>query len=67
MLFSNGKERLQAVNNANYKNYVKDVMQRSRMSMGGTNYAPVLRDIVNYYKDIEPSTIPAFIIFIYRW
>ena len=63
-LFSNGKERLQAVNNANYKNYVKDVMQRSRMSMGGTNYAPVLRDIVNYYKDIEPSTIPAFIIFI---
>ena len=34
------------------------------MSMGDYNYAPVLRDIVNYYKDIEPSTIPAFIIFI---
>lgn len=36
----------------------------ARMSMGGTNYAPVLKDIVKYYKDVEPSEIPAFIIFI---
>jgi hypothetical protein len=39
-------------------------MFESRMSMGGTNYAPVLRNIVQYYKDIEPSEIPAYIIFI---
>lgn len=34
------------------------------MRMGGTNYAPVLTEMVHYYKDIEPSSIPAFIIFI---
>lgn len=39
-------------------------MQRSGMYMGGTYYEPVLSDMVNYYKNIEPSEIPAFIIFI---
>lgn len=63
-LFSNGKERLDAVTIDNYKNYVKKVMYNSDMRMGGTNYAPVLKDIVKYYKDVEPSTVPAFIIFI---
>ena len=63
-LFSNGQERLDPVTIKNYKNYVKKVMMRSDMSMGGTNYAPVLEDIVTYYKDVEPSEIPAFIIFI---
>lgn len=63
-LFSNEKERLKAVTIKNYKNYVKSVMMKAHMYMGGTNYAPVLKDIVKYYKDIEPSNIPAFIIFI---
>lgn len=63
-LFSNGKERLDAVTINNYKDYVRKVMMNSSMSMGGTNYSPVLRDIVKYYKDIEPSNIPAFVIFI---
>ena len=63
-LFSNGKERLEAVTIDNYKNYVKKVMMKANMNMGGTNYAPVLKDIVKYYKDVEPSEIPAFIIFI---
>lgn len=63
-LFSNGKERLAAVTINNYKNYVKKVMMNANMSMGGTNYAPVLKDIIKYYKDVEPSEIPAFVIFI---
>lgn len=63
-LFSNGKERLDAVTINNYKNYVKKVMMKANMNMGGTNYAPVLNDIVKYYKDVEPSEIPAFVIFI---
>lgn len=63
-LFSNGKERLKAVNKDNYSDYVKKVMKKARMFMGGTNYAPVLTEMVRYYKDIEPSDIPAFIIFI---
>lgn len=63
-LFSDNKEKLDAVTINNYKNYVKKVMMNARMTMGGTNYAPVLKDIVKYYKDVEPSEIPAFIIFI---
>lgn len=63
-LFSDGKKRLKAVTIDNYNNYVNKVMMKSGMYMGGTNYAPVLREMVHYYKDIEPSTIPAFIIFI---
>lgn len=63
-LFSSHKIRLEAVTLKNYENYVKNVVNRSGMSMGGTYYAPVLKDVVTYYKDIEPSTIPAFVIFI---
>lgn len=63
-LFSNGYERLQSVTVNNYENYVEDVMCNARMSMGGTNYAPALKDIVKYYKDKHPSTTPSFIIFI---
>lgn len=63
-LFSNQEERLSAVNVNNYENYVQKVMMKAHMSMSGTNYAPVLKDMVKYYKDIEPSSVPAFIIFI---
>ena len=45
-LFSNGQERLKPVTINNYKNYVKKVMMRANMNMGGTEYAPVLGDIV---------------------
>lgn len=63
-LFSNDQERLKAVTESNYETYVKKVMRKAKMDMGGTNYAPVLRNMITYYKDIEPSEIPAFIIFI---
>lgn len=63
-LFSNGQKRLESLSINNYKDYVRQVMQKSGMSMGGTNYAPVLEDMVYYYKDAEPSDVPAFIIFI---
>lgn len=63
-LFSRDFDRLDAVTIKNYKDYVRKVMMKSNMDMGGTNYAPVLRDMITYYKDIEPSYIPAFIIFI---
>lgn len=63
-LFSEGKERLKAVTIKNYQNYVKSVMMKAHMDMGGTNYSPVLKDMIKYYKDVEPSNIPAFIIFI---
>lgn len=62
-LFSNGSEKLTPVTASNYSNYVKEVMLRANMRMGGTEYAPVLRDVVKFYKN-RVSTMPAFIIFI---
>ena len=63
-LFSNAYERLKPVTISNYDNYVKEFMLNAKISMGGTEYAPVLRNIVQYYKDKHPSEIPSFIIFI---
>ena len=63
-LFSEGYERMTPVTASNYENYVKDVMLQARMYMGGTSYAPALKDIVKYYKDKHPSTTPAFVMFI---
>lgn len=61
-LFSNGQERLEPVTASNYERYVKNVMMHARMNMGGTEYAPVLKDIVKCYKN--SSNIPAFVMFI---
>lgn len=63
-LFSNGKKKLKPVTIHNYENYVRDVMMKSGMSMGGTEYAPVLENIVKYYTQDNVSNIPAFVIFI---
>ena len=63
-LFSEGQEKLSPITASNYENYVRNVMMRSGMDMGGTNYAPVLKDMVKYYKDKYPSETPSFIMFI---
>lgn len=63
-LFSERFERMEPVTAFNYEDYVENVFMNARMSMGGTNYSPVLEDIVKYYKVKHPSTTPAFIIFI---
>ena len=63
-LFSNGKKKLESVTLKNYETYVKKVINKSGFGMCGTEYAPVLEDMVYHYKDKEPSEIPAFIIFI---
>ncbi|KAI4445275.1 hypothetical protein C823_007782 [Eubacterium plexicaudatum ASF492] len=63
-LFSNEKKKLKSVTTNNYEDYVKNIMVKSGMCMGGTEYAPVLRDIVKYYNKTSLNDIPAFIIFI---
>lgn len=63
-LFSNNYKMLDTMTIKNYDGYVKKVMRRSGIIMGGTSYSPVLEDIVEYYKDKHPSDIPAFVMFI---
>lgn len=63
-IFSNKFLRLESVNINNYKDYVDDVILSSPLNMAGTYYAPVLNDIDKYYRKVEPSNIPSFVIFI---
>lgn len=63
-LFSDDFRKLEPVNERNYEDYVKKVMKKSGMYMGGTKYSPVLEDIVHFYKDLEPSEVPSFVIFV---
>lgn len=63
-LFSNSSKKLDSVTIKNYSDYVNRVMLQSGMYMGGTKYTPVLKKIVEYYKDKHPSTVPAFVIFV---
>lgn len=62
-IFSNGSKKLESVSIDNYGTYAANIILGSGMEMGGTNYAPVLRDIIKYYKK-HGGTVPAFIIFI---
>ena len=45
-LFQNDYRKIADLNLSNYENYVNGVVKRSGYSMGGTNYAPVLRAII---------------------
>lgn len=63
-LFSNDQEQLTPATLSNYTDYVKNVMMEAHMSMGCTNYAPVLKDILKYYKGIGFNAAPVFVMFI---
>ena len=63
-IFSNGSCSLTPVCLNNYDDYVKKVINKSEMYMGGTNYSPVLEEIIELYQYNKISSIPAFVIFI---
>lgn len=77
-LFQNDYRKLPDLNLLNYENYVRDVIVTSGYSMGGTNYAPVLRGIIEgdsyiqngflgFNRKAEPimnHEYPTFILFI---
>ena len=52
-LFQSDYRKLKDLNLDNYENYVETVVNTAGYSMGGTNYAPVLRAIIegNSYKE----------------
>lgn len=59
-LFSNGYKEITPCNLTNYSDYVKKVIYNSGFSMGGTEYAPVLKTI---HKKVQ-NDVPDFIIYI---
>lgn len=64
-LFHNSYRRMESMALNNFDRYVDDVIIASGERFGGTKYAPVLEDTVNYYcygKSYDEP--PAFVIFI---
>ena len=52
-IFETGFHRLDAMNTDNHENYVKDCIIKKRYVYGGTNYAPVLQDNLQFYFNSE--------------
>ena len=59
-LFENGYHRLPDITLSNYKGYVEREIRR-KYHFGGTNYAPVMKDVVREYKK---GKLPAYTLFI---
>lgn len=62
-IFENGFHRLPDLTMDNFHGYVGREI-RSKYSMGGTNYAPVMKDIIKRYIKEEPASIPNYVVFI---
>lgn len=62
-IFENKYTRLGGITKNNFYDYVnKEIM--SKYSMGGTNYAPVMKDVAKKYIKEEPSSLPTYVIYI---
>lgn len=59
-IFENGYHRLPDINLSNYKDYVK-IQITNKYEMGGTKYAPVMKDVV---KEYSRNKLPAYVLFI---
>jgi uncharacterized protein with von Willebrand factor type A (vWA) domain len=65
-LFDNEYRRMPSMDLSNFDSYVDNEILRNRWHMGGTNYAPVLEDMLKKYfkEDAMTANIPTFVIFI---
>lgn len=63
-IFENGYNRLKDININNYYNYIKNEQILKKYKMGGTNYAPVMRDVLNKYTKEDPSNKPTLVLFL---
>ena len=61
-IFSNGFNRLESVNMNNFYGMAKKIYDE--YSMGGTNYCPVMRDVVRKYTEEDRSYLPAYVFFL---
>lgn len=62
--FDSVYKELDPVNCKNIEGYVQNVILSKNDHFGGTNYAPIMTEILNRYTRREPSNIPTFVIFI---
>lgn len=62
-IFEDGFKRLGGITKNNFYNFVKNEIM-NKYDMGGTNYAPVMKDIVKKYIKEEPSSLPNYVIYV---
>lgn len=61
-IFENGYTRLDGITLNNFYGLAERVMEK--YSMGGTSYAPVMKDVAKKYITEEPENMPNYVIFI---
>lgn len=61
-IFENSYRRLESVNMNNFYGMAKKIYEE--YSMGGTNYCPVMRDVVRKYTEEDRSYLPAYVFFL---
>ncbi len=63
-IFENGFHRLPDINHDNYYGYIKSEILDKRYRMGGTCYAPIMKDVAKKYLQEDPQPVADYIIFI---
>ena len=63
-IFENGFKRMPSMNKDNYYGYVQREILDKNCRFGGTEYAPVLEDVTQYYLEEHPEPTPVYVIFI---
>jgi hypothetical protein len=63
-IFENGYKRMPNITLDNYYGYVNREILSKGYHMGGTEYAPVIRDVVRKYMEEDPAPLADYIIFI---
>lgn len=63
-IFENGFKRMPSMNKDNYYGYVQREILDKNCRFGGTEYAPVLEDVAQYYLEEHPEPTPVYVIFI---
>lgn len=63
-IFENGFQRLPEISLRNFDTYVQQEITNRGYIMGGTQYAPVMRDIAKKYLQEDRADIPTLILFI---
>ena len=65
-LFSDSYKRLRGLTEHDFYGYVNNEIlgKKANNFWGGTDYAPVIKDVLKKYVKEEPSNVPTFVIFI---
>lgn len=63
-LFENTYRRIKDISLDNYYNYIRNENILKKYRMGGTEYSPVINDVVRKYTKEQPSDLPTLVLFI---